>query len=424
MKCNRVLRSLGRGEWAFILGVVWLLLPLGAMAAAAAPMTPAQKQAVLARTERLVKERAYAADVDFAAWPAHLARHAAAIDAAQDTQAFSRALNRALREFGISHLDVQMAAPEQARDTTMVGLGIVWNPGARGEGIRITAVKADSPAARLGLKPGDVILEADGQPLRESSQGDKAEALRGPEGSSLALKVRRAGGAVESMTAVRGRFRSQDPPTLVWAAPDAAVLRIPTFSAGYEPELVEQHMRAAAKAAYLVLDLGGNGGGDVANMNHLLGCFLPAGTKVGTNVNRALAERYEHATGLDPNDTVKVAAWATRKVAVRRNPVAPFAGKVAVLVNWSSASASEITAQALRELCGARIVGTHTAGAVLVSTYVTMDGGFQMKVPLSEYVSIGGRRMEGNPISPDHRSPPHDAEAGVKAALEALREAK
>src|SRR5262249_14921172 len=149
-----------------------------------------------------------------------------------------------------------------------------------------------------------------------------------------------------------------------------------------------------------------NGGGSVLNFIHFLGTLLPKGTEVGTFIDRKMVRQYLEDTGdkeAKP-DPVKVAEGSDRKGKINRNPVEPYTGKVAVLIDRRSASASEIVAAAMRELRDAPLVGDRSAGAVLMSTYVKMDNGFEMKVPTSDYVTIKGLRIEGSPLQPDVKS--------------------
>ncbi|HEY0866478.1 MAG TPA: S41 family peptidase, partial [Fimbriimonas sp.] len=103
--------------------------------------------------------------------------------------------------------------------------------------------------------------------------------------------------------------------------------------------------------------------------------------------------------------------------------VAPFGGSIAVLVNEDSASASEIIANALREAKRSPIVGEPTAGAVLMSTFEQLPYGFRIQFPVSDYVSVGGKRLESNPIRPDVVLSKESVktEAAVDAALARMR---
>lgn len=398
-----------------------LLGPLAPRLSAQA-LTPEQKQQLLDRAERIVKERAFAAGVDFEKrWPEIVSKYRARFDAAEDAAALSRAINRALGELGISHIEfLTPRAAQGLRDTSMVGIGIVSQPTS--DGVRVAGIVDDAPAQKAGLRVGDTIVEIDGKPLTSPEQ------IRGSEGTRLSLKVRSEEGEVRVVELTRARFSTREPATLETLGADAFVLTVPTFSTGYEKSQIEKLIAKARKAPYLVIDLRNNGGGDFGNMVHFLSCLLPSGTQIGTQVGRDMSVRFAEQTGGDAADAVAVAAWSKSKVRVRRNATTPYPGKIAVLINRASASASEIVAAALRELKGAPLVGSQTAGAVLVSTYMPAGDGFQMKVPISEWVTIKGRRLEGNPLVADVRIETRrrgvaDDEA-ARAALDRLQRAE
>jgi carboxyl-terminal processing protease len=389
--------------------------------AAPTPISAEGKQKILEHAERIVKNRAFAGGTDFDSWTSILSKYQSDIDSAQSEESFTRVVNRALRELGISHIAV--VPPAQAKEQSeqsKVGIGIKHNGSGPSElGLTIAEIIEGGPAEKAGLNPGDTIIKVDGLDFTST------EVLRGEEGSKVTLTIRRKDGAVEDVSITRGKFRTVDPPMLSKIDDEAMILRVPTFGAGYDASKIEDFFKKAADAKFLIIDLTNNGGGAVTNMNHFLGMLLPAGTAVGTSVSRAMAEQYAAATGGDPADVTAVANWSTRKLAVRRNPVGVFQGKVAVLVSGGSASASEITAAALRELKDAILVGTETAGAVLVSQSVTLEDGFQMKVPISDYVTIKGMRLEKNPLRPDVRVAVNLQRQRLNAAdraLKALRE--
>lgn len=391
-----------------------------------ADLTAEQKEKLLDSVTELVRERAYAAKVDFTKWPDHLKKHQKAIDDAKNMTQFSNAVNRALNEFGISHIDLlSPRAAEMQHAPKFGGIGITAEQVE--DGIKITSVRENEPAAKAGLKQGDVITQVDGVKAELGS-------IRGEAGTEVTLTVQRAdGGKVDEVKIKRAEISTAQPPRLVKVNDEAAVVRLDSFTDLYSRQTVEKVMKEAAGYPYLIIDLRSNGGGSVTNFIHFLSTLLPKGTEVGTFISRQMMENYKNETGAEDLDPVKVAQWSDRKVKINRNPVEPYAGKVAVLINRGSASASEIVAAALRELKEAPLVGDRSAGAVLMSQYVKMENGFEMKVPTSDYVTIKGYRIEGKPLQPDVRS--NDGRGGlmagreptsdktVMAALEALKAA-
>lgn len=403
LAARRVPSRLGLMLALVLAAVIGLLAPV----ARAQPITDEEKKAIIERTESVIERRAFAAGVDFKRWPTVLAKYQSQLDEAKTVPGFTRALNQALNEFGISHLDVltPRAAADRQRNA-LAGVGIRYNGrGSWEDGIEIGEVMDGGPSDRAGIRSGDWILKIDGEAITDPNK------LRGEEGSTVRLTIRRAeGGKVEDVTVTRGKINIA---TLRELDGGAMLLRVPTFDAGnYDRELVEQLFRRASGAPYLVLDLRSNGGGAVSNLQHLLGMFFERGTVVGFQVSKDLTDRYAKETGNDPADLAAVAEWGREKGIVSRMRAAgrrdgelkPYSGKVAVLINGASASASEIVAAALSELRSAPLVGTRTAGAVLVSTYQRLESGFQMKVPVSDYVTVKGRRLEGKPLVADVRA--------------------
>lgn len=86
----------------------------------------------------------------------------------------------------------------------------------------------------------------------------------------------------------------------------------------------------------------------------------------------------------------------------RIDPLAPqFQGPVFVLTSSRSLSAAEIAADALKSIGRAKIIGEKTSGAVLSSKLFDIPGGFHLRVPIADYYSITGARLEGVGVSPD-----------------------
>jgi carboxyl-terminal processing protease len=356
-------------------------------------LTKEQKDEVLKGIANIMENRAFVPGVDLKKWPEFIEKQREDLDKAEKEVDFSRAINRALRDFGISHIRFLTTRQAETRDrTSVVSIGVM----ARSENntLVVTTVLPKSPAETAGIKQGDVITQVDGKTPENSS------VLMGEDGSEVKLKVK-TGPDERDLTVKRARVSTARPETLTWVAPDTAVLRVWTFSRGYSRTIIEGLMKEAnEKAKYLIVDLRSNGGGSTANLQHLLSLFVKPDTDIGTFIDRDSVKNYEK-DHTPSNDLVAIAAATTRKYRTRKQALEPFAGKVAVLVNRGSASASEIFATGLRETIGAQIVGAKSAGAVLASIFGRLPNGFQFQYPVSDYVSIKGVRLEKNPIVPD-----------------------
>ena len=403
-----------------------LLSLFGALLASAAAQTQAtsagltaeQKDAILGAIKETVTTRAFVPGVDFKKWDEFVEKHKADLDGASDEAGFSRVVNQILRDFGLTHIRLANPRSTAARgQTSAVGAGAAVVP--NDDGLIVRRVTEHGPASDLGLAVGDVITKIDGK------KPTSAEELNGEEGATKKVEVKKASGDVKELDLVIKRFSTVRPETLTWVDEETAVLRVYTFSAGYSRENVEKLMGEAAKAKRLVLDLRSNGGGAVNNLQHLLSLLMPDGTVIGTFINRRLADDYLAANEGATPDPVAIAKWTDRQSKTRARAVVPFTGKIAVLINRGSASASEISAAALREGVGAILVGARSAGAVLASTYRSLPEGWSLQYPVSDFVTGKGVRLEANPLVPDVEETGRTGEDGadpvVQAAVKALK---
>lgn len=386
-----------------------------------AVLTKEQKDEVLKALEEVVTKQAFVPGIDLSKWPEYLEKQREALDKAEKESEFSRAINVAFRDFGISHIRfVPSRAATMRRRTTIIGIGVLSRTSA--SGLLVTYVFPKSPADVAGIKNGETITLVDGK------IPDAALSLQGENGSEALLKVKAADGVEREVKLKREPHSLALPDTLTWQGDDTAVLKIHSFQRGYERREIERMLGEAAKAKYLVIDLRSNGGGAVNNLNHLLSLLLPEGAEIGTFISRSNSEKYarDH-DGKVETDPVVIARATTSKFKTRKGAVAPFAGKIAVLVNRGSASASEICAAALREHLKSPVVGVRSAGAVLASVYRRLPQGYEIQYPISDYVTRDGTRLEKNPIIPDvevtaRATGGDDKDPGVEAALAMLRE--
>ncbi len=354
------------------------------------------KQDVLDKLQGIVTSKAFVPGVDFSKWPTFLDTHRAEIDKADNENTFAREVNKVLKQFGVSHISLHTPKATEMRTTgTTSGLG--FQVRKVDGGLEVTRVFPASPAGLAGVETGDTVKEVDGKPA------DDPGLLRVDVGKMLSLKIVKKNGETKELTLENKSFSTRYPETVTWIGDDSAVLRLPTFAKTYDSRNIERIIQEIdAKAKYLVIDLRNNGGGYISNLNHFLSMFLPSGTPVGTFVSRTVADDYarNHTEGL--TDPLVIAAWCERKFKTRlRDGIQPFSGKIAVLINRGSASASEICSAALKECHDAVLVGSKSLGAVLASTYGSLPDGFELQYPVQDYVTIKGERLEGHPREPD-----------------------
>ncbi|MDX2132134.1 MAG: S41 family peptidase [Planctomycetota bacterium] len=406
-----------RGAWWRAAAWVCALVAcaVASTAARAQEIDAAAKNEVLhALTEHLARQ-AYVGGVDFRRWPEYLEASRDAIDRAPNATAFAIQVGRALGRFGISH--VALIPPEAAstmRRTIRIGIGAEVRP-AQG-GLRVLGLSPESAAGERGLQPGDVITHVDGE------RATTPEALEGDSGSVAVLRVRKLSGETREIRVERVLTERRQPAEYRELSERTALIRIPTFNQGYDPFEIEELVARAFWKPGLVIDLRGNGGGKVSNLLHLMSLLAPEGEAFGTPVTNELAARFVEATGGDPSDARAVAAWSTDHLRVPPNESAPYPGRLGVLIDGGSASASEVTSAALRDLRGAVLVGRTSAGALLVSRYLPLPHGFVVQVPVSDYITRGGERPEGVGVKPDIEveRPARGEDAAAAAVMRAL----
>lgn len=376
-------------------GATALMLLTAVAPAQESPIKEETKAEVLARVDSLVTKSAFVPGIDFSKWTSLIEAEKEKLDAAKSDEEFQRVVNGALAKFGMSHIVLTTPKAAEIRRTGQtVGVGITTQP--TDEGLTIVRTVKGAPADLAGLRPGDVITLVDGKTV----EGIKG--IPGPEGTLVTLTIKRGEEKPKDYSIKREKFSTVRPEELNWIDKDTARLSIYTFDFTYDRDRVESLMKDAQKARNLILDLRDNGGGAVVNLEHLLGMLCPPDKPIGTFISKSLVRRYTEETGEDGKDLAKVAAWSDQKIKPRLNRRVPrYKGNLAVLVNRWSGSASEIAAAALRDNAGAKVVGTKSAGAVLVSVIVPASNGFMLQYPLSDYVTVSGLRLEGNGVAPD-----------------------
>ncbi len=225
-------------------------------------------------------------------------------------------------------------------------------------------------------------------------------------------------GRAEEPTAQRyARFDSEmggpEAVNLTWRE-DIAILTVNTMNGADTIEAIKAayDQIVARKATKLIIDLRRNDGGAFAVVplvGHLIDQPIDAGVFV---VGSWYAD---HRTPPTRSDFALAKPWRGYSVrafqadvltrpltSYRIDPLLPrFAGPVFVLTSRRSLSAAEIAADALKSIGRAKIVGEKTPGAVLSSKLFDIPGGFHLRVPIADYYSITGARLEGAGVTPD-----------------------
>jgi carboxyl-terminal processing protease len=254
------------------------------------------------------------------------------------------------------------------------GIG-VWLK-QKGKALAVVSVLPSSPALSAGIKPGDLIREIDGKPVKRMSTDQAVATIKGPEGSDVSLAIERHG----TQLSFELKRRTLKLPSVVARKLSTHIgyVHLFSFSQGAGAQLaqkVKQLVDGGVKG--LILDLRDNGGGLLDEGVNVASVFIKSG-KIVTTKSPGTEDRTYDAKG----------------GAVENLPLV-------VLVNGGTASASEIVSGALQDHDRAILVGTTTYGKGSVQQIFPLSGDSAMKLTTEHYFTPSGRDINGKGIKPD-----------------------
>lgn len=250
--------------------------------------------------------------------------------------------------------------------------------------VKVVSPIDDTPAAKAGLQPGDLITHIDNKPVMELTLAEAVDKMRGAPGTKITLTIRRGGlsGQPFDVTLTRAVIHIQ---SVKWEAKgDIAYIRITAFNEqtqpGLDKALEEAEQKIGSKLEGYVIDLRNNPGGLLEQAVSVSGTFLEAGKEVVSTRSRHKDE--------DQSFPAKGGDKAHGK-------------PIAVLINGGSASASEIVAGALQDHKRAILIGTRSFGKGSVQTIIPVAGGGAMRLTTARYFTPSGRSIQALGIDPD-----------------------
>ena len=281
--------------------------------------------------------------------------------------------------------------------------GIGAEVGIRDGAITILAPIEDSPADKAGLKPGDVILEVDGESIRGLGLLEVVGRIRGEKGTTVRLLVRRmSSGASEELTIERGVIPLESVRLLMQVG-RIGHLRITGFTGTTNDDLATAIDRfERSKGLGMVVDLRYNPGGLVSSVVDVTSQFIDEGL--------VLYQIDAQGDRRDWNLTPGGLALET---------------PVVVLVNEFSASASEVFAGAIMDHGRAQVIGATTFGKGSVNKLWPLSDGSGVNFTTARWFTPNGTLIEGEGIVPDvlqDASEDESEDLQLDRAIEALQE--
>lgn len=258
-----------------------------------------------------------------------------------------------------------------------VGSGIGVEMGLRDGYVRVLRTLPDNPARKAGVLAGDIIYKVDGEEVWQLSSDEVAAKVRGETGSEIALTVVRDGKELD-FTMTREAINNVS--AYVEYDGSTAIVTLTRFDDDTGKKVQEMAKEFAGKGIdKVILDLRGNGGGYVSAAQDLLSLWLD-GKKM--YVQKSL--HYGNVTTSTASGKAILSGM-----------------KTVVLVNGTTASASEIVAGALQDYDKATIVGEKTYGKGVVQSLFNLSDGATLKVTTADWYTPLDRSINGEGITPD-----------------------
>lgn len=258
-----------------------------------------------------------------------------------------------------------------------VGSGIGVEMGLRDGYVRVLRTLPDNPARKAGILAGDILYKVDDEEVYNLSTDEIAKKVRGETGSEVKLTIVRDG---EEMTFTMKRETINNVSAYVEYSGHTAIVTVTRFDEdtgtmvqGFAKEFKDKGINK------VILDLRGNGGGYVSAAKDLLSLWIDG--------EPILMQKSKHFG--DSEEKAKTGKAILKDM------------KTIVLVNGSTASASEITAGALQDYGKATIVGEKTFGKGVVQTLYNLSGDTVLKVTTAEWYTPKDRSINKEGITPD-----------------------
>lgn len=259
-----------------------------------------------------------------------------------------------------------------------VGAGIGIEMGLRDNYVRVIRTLPDNPAGKAGVKAGDIIYKIDDEEVYAESTDSIASKLRGAAGTTVKLTVVRDG-EEKSFTLTRETINNVS--AYVDYDGSTAIITVTRFDSDtgtiVQKIVNEEFSKKGVKK--VILDLRSNGGGYVSAAKDLLSLWID-----GDPVLIQKSRNFSNTTTFADRGQAKLANIPT-----------------VVLVNESTASASEIVAGALKDYEKATIIGKTTFGKGVVQTLLDLSHGSMLKVTTARWYTPDGNTINGEGIAPD-----------------------
>ncbi len=354
---------------------------------------------------------------------------------AADSEEFERRINSLLQQLGTSHIGFFHG--DRPRSPGRIAIAATFMQAETNEGLRwmFQDVHPGGLAANAGIRPGDVLLTLNGAEVVPPAPpvfalgADHRAVYRRHNEDAIAVTI--------SVPASQSKKR----PLII---PDQVVtsrklnggigyLRVSMFPGMLGIDVARDISAAISSLAAdrLVIDLRGNTGGGIGCLR--LMSFLCADKRgVGYNLGRRQIEAATSRDSLPAFDKIPASKWGilplVAKFGIQGRSVALFSeglgsarhhGRVVLLINEHSASATEMVASFASEYKLAQLVGVKTPGKLVAASSFKVGHHYRVVLPVGAYYTWHGTKLEGRGVKPDESEvlSPEDLSAGIDTQL-------
>lgn len=396
---------------------------------AVSTLSEKQRIKILDKVSEVVTRKVYPPQFNQIDWLAAVGKHRKNIVGAPSDEAFETEITKLLSELKSSH--VSFYHVDLARATSKMAICATYAafPFEQGERWVFQDVHEGGPAAKAGIKSGDILISVEGRSFFP------------PEHPTFAMgKVNTAKvltrGLIEEDRVIAVPTPKRKSNQLPYVQPDPVLshrrldrdigyIKIAMYPGAVGVEVaneISNAVKSLNSVERLIIDLRGNTGGGISVLR-VMSLLTPAQLPVGTFLRGKLvqASAFEHQPlvfdriplqkrGLLPIALKFVGLSLVRKAMGRKTPITvvtegseehPFQGLVVLLVDRHTASANEMLMAFARENKLATIVGEATPGRVLGGSKFKMPHGYWLALPVGAYQTTTGNNIEGKPILPD-----------------------
>ena len=244
----------------------------------------------------------------------------------------------------------------------------------KGDLIVIADVYEDRPAAKAGLRIGDVLLEVNNRSLKNIDPDAVDDLIKGQSGTNVRLKISRLNQEMD-FNIKREEIKITNLPYYGMINDSVGYIKLDKFLQGCYDEMANavKELKKDSNMKALVFDLRGNGGGLVDQTVEILNLFISKNVLLLTQKGKIISANIKYTTNKEPQ--------------LGDIPMA-------ILVDRNSASASEISAGNFQDLDRAVIIGQRSFGKGLVQQTRPLSFGTQFKVTIAKYTTNSGRCVQ------------------------------